>query len=302
MSLLGHAERERHLEDVFAAVGGAHFAGTRIEAPVGAAGWSCHTPAGLATHACRLTVLAAGLHHALAAGVQLHLARRVVHVAVGGADGSIFGRAVAVHGAGLTLCTGVAARTHVGELDRRQSDAARLHAQHAAIQIGASIGATDGILLRAAAMLAIRSFRAFTAISYILDQRDPVTGTSFLAQLAEIGVNEAIAATDGLRAHCEAGRARAWTAAGATCGTCAMLASEVQLLLLELFLQQILLCRGLRQSCCHCCSLLLIADQGGVLCSLRVAIAYDRRLGGQLDNLDGGVCHGAWKERTDRRE
>lgn len=293
MSLLGHAEREWHLEDVFAAVGGAHLAGTRIEAPVGAAGWPCHTPAGLAAHARRLAVLAAGLHHALAAGVQLHLARRVVHVAVGGADGSVFGRAVAVHGAGLTLSTGVAARTHVGELDRRQADAARLHTQHAAIQIGASIGATDGILLGAAAMLAIGSLRAFTAITYILDQRDPVAGTSLLAQLAEIGVNEAIAAADGLRAHCQAGRARAWTAAGATCGTCAMLAAEVQLLLLELLLQQILLRRGLGQSSCHCCSLLPITDQRRVLGCLRVAITYDGSLGRQLDDLDGGIRHGA---------
>lgn len=59
-ALLRHAERDRHFEHMLAAVGGAHFAGARIQASVRSTGWPCHAPARLPTHSRALAVLAAG--------------------------------------------------------------------------------------------------------------------------------------------------------------------------------------------------------------------------------------------------
>lgn len=122
-ALLRHAERDRHFEHMLAAVGGAHFAGARIQASVRSAGWPCHAPARLPTHSRALAVLAAGAnlrtdkkknaitlvtnatralataltHHSLAACQQLHLARGIVHVSVGRTCRSVLRCALAVH-------------------------------------------------------------------------------------------------------------------------------------------------------------------------------------------------------------
>lgn len=130
MSLLRHAEGQWYLEDVLAAIGGAHFAWTGIEASIRAAGWPSHTPTGLPAHARRLAVFAAGLHHSLAARVQLHLAGGVVDVAVGGAYRPVLRRTMTVDRTRFPDGTGVTAGSHVSHLDRGNPNTASLDAQH----------------------------------------------------------------------------------------------------------------------------------------------------------------------------
>lgn len=58
-ALLRNAKRHRHLKHMSAAVGRTHFARTRIDATVRAAGRPCYPPARLPAGSRRLTVLAA---------------------------------------------------------------------------------------------------------------------------------------------------------------------------------------------------------------------------------------------------
>lgn len=90
-TFLGHAERDRDLEHVLAAVGRSHLAGAGVQPAVGTARGTGHPPAGLTAVASALAVLPARTDHSLAAGDQLHLAGRVVHVAVRGANRTILG-------------------------------------------------------------------------------------------------------------------------------------------------------------------------------------------------------------------
>lgn len=296
MSFLRHAEGQRHFEHMLATIGGAHLARTGIETAIRAASGPCHTPAGLAAHARRLAVLAAGLDDALTTGVQLHLARGVVDIAIGGTDGSILRRTVTVHGTGFALGARVAARTHMREFDSRQAHAARLNAQHAAIQIGASVGATNGILFGAATMLAIGALRTLAAIAHVLDQGDAIAGAGLLAQLTQIGIDEPISAANGLRAHRQAGRTGTWTiVVGIRAGrTGSVLPTHAQLLLLiQLLLQQILQCRSRCTRRLHqrgrqlWLRILPIVDQERIRRSIRVSIAYHRRLCRQFNDLNG---------------
>lgn len=61
-ALLRYAEGHRYLKHMSAAVGGAHFARTRIDASVGATGGSRHSPTRFPTSARRLAVLATRSH------------------------------------------------------------------------------------------------------------------------------------------------------------------------------------------------------------------------------------------------
>jgi len=102
----------------------------------------------------------------------------------------------------------------VRELNGCQSHATGLHPQHAAIQVCPSISSTNRILLRAAAVLAIRSLGPLAAIADILDQGNSAAGACLLAQLTEIGVDQSITSAHGLSSH---GYAR-WTGSRTVAG------------------------------------------------------------------------------------
>lgn len=88
-SLLRNAVRHGHFEDMSSTVGRSHFTGTRVDTSIRSAGWSSNSPARFSAISCALTVLPIRSDDSLATGQQLHLARGVVHISIGGADGSI---------------------------------------------------------------------------------------------------------------------------------------------------------------------------------------------------------------------
>lgn len=187
------------------------------------------------------------------------------------------------------------------QLHGSQSDTTGLDPQHAAVEIGASVCATHRILLRAATVLAIRPLRPFAAIAHILDQGHSAAGAGLLAQLAKIGVDEAIATANGLCSHGDARRTRSRTVpSGGAAGP--IPSTHLRLLLFRLLSQQ-----RLQSGCRSSGSLhqgggqlrlgiLAVVDQQRVRSSVGTPVTNDGRLRRQPNNLDGRVCDGACED------